>query len=55
MECENCGWDGTYKGTPVKEGVYFVVVQAVGADGIKYDIRSAVNLLRGYTEETTSK
>ncbi len=51
MDCESCGWDGTYKGTPVKDGVYFVVVQALGADGIKYDIRQAVNLLRGYTEE----
>ena len=55
MECESCGWDGTYNGSPVKEGVYFVVVQALGADGIKYDIRSAVNLLRGYSEETSVK
>ena len=51
--CEDCGWDGTYNGSPVKEGVYFVVVEALGADGIKYNIRSAVNLLRGYTEETS--
>lgn len=53
MECETCGWDGTYKGTPVKDGVYYVVVQALGADGIKYDIRSDVNLLRGYSEESS--
>ena len=53
MDCESCGWDGTYDGSPVKEGVYFVVVEALGADGIKYNIRSAVNLLRGYTEETS--
>lgn len=51
MDCEECGWDGTYKGSPVKDGVYFVVVSARGADGIVYDIRSDVNLLRGYTEE----
>ena len=51
MECEECGWDGTYKGTPVKDGVYFVVVRARGADGIIYDIKSDVNLLRGYIEE----
>lgn len=51
MECEECGWDGTYKGAPVKDGVYFVVVSARGADGINYDIKSDVNLLRGYTEE----
>lgn len=55
MDCESCGWDGTYNGSPVKDGVYFVVVQALGADGIKYDVRSAVNLLRGYTEETSVK
>jgi gliding motility-associated-like protein len=53
MDGENSGWDGTYNGSPVKEGVYFVVVEALGADGIKYNIRSAVNLLRGYTEETS--
>ena len=41
----------SYKGSPVKDGVYFVVVIARGADGIVYDIRSDVNLLRGYTEE----
>lgn len=52
MECEECGWDGTYKGTPVKDGVYFVVISAKGADGINYNIKSEVNLLRGYIEET---
>ena len=53
MDGENNGWDGTHNGSPVKEGVYFVVVEAVGADGIKYNIRSAVNLLIGYTEDTS--
>ena len=43
------GWDGTYNGSPVKEGVYYVLVKARGADGIVYDIRKDVNLLRGYT------
>ena len=42
------GWDGNYNGNPVKEGVYFVVVKARGADGIVYNIRKDVNLLRGY-------
>ena len=55
IDCESCGWDGTYNGSPVKEGVYFVVVQALGADGIKYDIRQAVNLLRGYIEDSSVK
>ena len=43
-------WDGTYKGHPVKDGVYFVQVIAKGADGKDYHIRKDVNLLRGYTE-----
>lgn len=51
MECEECGWDGTYKGKPVKDGVYFVVVSARGADGIEYEIKADVNLLRGYIED----
>ena len=51
MECEECGWDGTYKGKPVKDGVYFVVVNARGADGIEYEIKADVNLLRGYIED----
>lgn len=46
------GWDGTYKGKPVKQGVYFVLVKAKGADGHKFNIRRDVNLLRGYTETT---
>lgn len=52
--CEDCGWDGTYKGKDVKAGVYYVVIDAKGADGIKYEIRRDVNLLRGYTEETAA-
>lgn len=42
------GWDGSYNGKPVKDGVYFVLVKARGADGIEYNIRKDVNLLRGY-------
>lgn len=44
------GWDGKYNGSPVKEGVYYVLVKARGADGIVYNIRKDVNLLRGYTQ-----
>ena len=47
------GWDGTHNGTPVKAGVYFVLVKAKGADGRKYNIRRDVNLLRDYTEGFT--
>ena len=46
------GWDGTFHGSPVKEGVYFVLVEAKGADGRIYHIRRDVNLLRNYTEAT---
>lgn len=47
------GWDGTHNGKPVKDGVYYVLVKAKGADGIKYNIRRDVNLLRGYIEGNT--
>lgn len=48
------GWDGKYNGHDVKQGVYFVQVKAKGADGRKFNIKRDVNLLRGYTEGTTS-
>lgn len=41
------GWDGTYKGRTVKNGVYFIVVEAVGADGIEYKKKSSINVLTG--------
>ena len=47
------GWDGTFNGKDVKEGVYYVLVKAKGADGIKYNIRRDVNLLRKYIEGNT--
>ena len=47
------GWDGTYRGKDVKQGTYFVLVKARGADGQTYTIRKDVNLLRGYTEGTS--
>ena len=48
------GWDGTYNGHPVKDGVYFVYVKARGADGVEYNIRKDVNLIRNYNEVTNS-
>ena len=48
------GWDGTYRGNNVKQGTYFVLVKAKGADGQDYNIRKDVNLLRGYTEGTSN-
>ena len=48
------GWDGTWNGRDVKQGVYFVDVQAKGADGRRYHIRRDVNLLRGFREKDSS-
>lgn len=47
-------WDGKFNGKDVKQGVYFVLVRAKGSDGIQYNIRKDVNLLRGYTETTNT-
>lgn len=45
---EKSGWDGTHNGHPVKDGVYFVYVKALGAEGTEYNIRRDVNLLRNF-------
>ncbi|MBR6188952.1 MAG: gliding motility-associated C-terminal domain-containing protein [Prevotella sp.] len=50
----NKGWDGKYKGHPVKEGTYFVVVNAKGADGVVYNIRKDVNLIRGHHDRNNT-
>ena len=42
------GWDGTFKGNPVKQGVYYVQVTAKGADGRRFNIKKDVNLLRTF-------
>ena len=47
-------WDGNYNGHPVKEGVYYVVVSAEGAEGHKYNIRKDINLLRTHSDEEGS-
>lgn len=44
------GWDGKFNGQDVKEGVYFVLVNAKGADGKVFNIKKDVNLLRSYRE-----
>ena len=50
----NGEWDGTYNGHPVKDGVYYVLVNARGADGKEYKIRRDVNLIRKYNNDATS-
>lgn len=49
------GWDGKHNGKDVKQGVYYVLVKARGADGRKFNIKKDVNLLRGYTETTNNQ
>lgn len=48
------GWDGKYNGSDVPDGVYYCRIDAKGADGEKYKIRKAINLLRGYNTDATS-
>lgn len=38
-------WDGTYHGSRVEDGVYFILVEAEGSDGIKYVRRGDINIL----------
>lgn len=44
------GWDGRHNGSVVSDGVYFLNLQAVGSDGLKYNIRKAVNILTKFRE-----
>lgn len=46
------GWDGTAHGKEVKDGVYFIVIEAVGSDGIKYNHKGDINILRGTSGDT---
>lgn len=43
-------WDGTWNGTVVKDGVYFINVKATGAGGRKYSERADINVLKGLGE-----
>ena len=50
------GWDGSYHGSQVKQGTYFILCNAKGADGKIFKIKKDVNILRGYErndDETT--
>ena len=46
----NEGWDGRQGGDFVKDGVYFININAVGSDGVKYEIKKAINVLKGFKE-----
>ena len=41
------GWNGKIGGRKASVGVYFYVIEARGADGVKYKKKGAVNLIRG--------
>ena len=44
-------WDGTYHGSRVEDGVYFILVEAEGSDGIQYVRRGDINVLTGLRKE----
>ena len=46
-------WDGTYHGQIVENGVYYIVINAVGSDGIKYSQRSDINVFTRILEKET--
>lgn len=48
------GWDGKVHGKYVKDGVYFIQLNAVGSDGVKYNIKKAINVLKGFSESGES-
>ncbi len=48
----NGGWDGRWNGHLVKDGVYFLVVNAKGADGRKYNIRKAITVITGHSNDS---
>lgn len=45
------GWDGKYNGKTVKDGVYFLVVNAKGADGREFKIKKTISVVTGYNNE----
>ena len=50
------GWDGTmngHGGAKAPDGAYYFVLTARGADGLKYDRKMVINLLRGYNERAS--
>ncbi|MBR4366119.1 MAG: gliding motility-associated C-terminal domain-containing protein [Bacteroidaceae bacterium] len=48
------GWDGRVNGKYVADGVYFLQLNAVGSDGVKYNIKKTINVLKGFNENMES-
>lgn len=44
------GWDGRYNGNYVKDGAYLLYINAYGSDGKHYEIKKAINVLKGFRE-----
>lgn len=40
------GWDGKHGGKYVPSGVYYYVINAIGADGRKYDLKGDINIIK---------
>ncbi len=45
-------WDGRKNGKYVKDGVYFLNLYGLGSDGIEYKFKKAVNVLKGFNENS---
>lgn len=45
------GWDGRVNGRYIKDGVYFLVVDAKGAEGHHYKYKKTITVLTGYHNE----
>lgn len=43
-------WDGRSNGKIVADGVYYLRLDALGSDGVKYKIKKAINVLTGFLE-----
>lgn len=43
-------WDGKYNGKVVSDGIYFLHLDALGSDGIKYRIKKSICVMTGYRE-----
>lgn len=48
------GWDGMVGGKVVRDGVYYLNLDATGSDGLHYKIKKAINVLKGYRESVSS-
>ena len=48
------GWDGKVDGKYVADGAYFLQLTAVGSDGVKYNIKKTINVLKGFNENSES-